>query len=1376
MTITLLATATSFWLIGTGDKPVSAESVGAVAPTARQPVVPGAGTAYLGAFVDPDGTALTSSDPTGGTASLPAELSALPAFNQQVGRPPWILSTFQDWGEPLEVPGLDSVAATGAIPMVTWECGDTDANVVDGLDDAMVTTEARSLAATNVPILFRWFPDPNLSDDPAASACLGANGPSGYIAAYQHIHGLFEAAGATNVAFVWSVDTSAEADPNVSAYYPGGDVVDWLGADGNATPSGDTQASAFSSEFGSWYGTFSTADKPMMVSSTGADAGSQSPYLGQIPADLPGQYPQIKALVYFDAPEAASGDQYQLDAAGAAAFGQLAASPYFNPNRSPTAATLTSSKSSAPIGARLTLTASVDATDNSGSVSFVDNGTPIPGCVFIPITTPARCVTSQLAGGSQTIVATYSGDSAFSPSSSAPVIVLVTATPPTTRTPTDQSMTPPPPSSSEPGVLPSSAYLSPNEAQAQLQGPPIPGSGQAYLGAFVDPTGQALSVPNPTGGALSIPIELANVPSFNSGLGRPLSIASVYLNWTNSALVTQIDQVWALGAIPMITWNCGDSDSNVASGKDDALISAVAQKLAATHIPIFLRWYPDPNDLHSASAQSCLLNVPRSSNPATVYKAAYAHIHDEFVAAGASNVSFVWSVDTSQDQGSAAWDDYYPGASFVDWIGADNSYNPSTPAHDPFRSAFQQWYNQYSDSGKPLIVSSFAAIRGTQVQYLQDLSNDLPTVFPLIKGLVYFDAPDRGNAVQYELNSNGTSSLDALSQLSNLQPTRQQSSVSVTATPNAVDDSGVVEITASLAPTDLGGSLNFTANGVTIPGCGAVPVLQASSCETSSLPLGQDLISVSYDGDAQFAPAASPPVSVSVTPGVRASGPPAIPGPNSAYLGAYVRPYPLKSSTFSTTPVGQEVHLLPTFNASLSRPLSVVHIYQPWTTPIPDAQIQEVRASGAIPMIDWACGDTDANVISGADDALISGFARRLAQLNEPLFLRWYWEPNFPNGANYASCISNLGPQGYVEAFRHIHDLFMAAGATNVAFVWTIGASGPDHDWMEYYPGPSYVDWMAADGYVRTSAPTSGVFTQRFARWYQTFAGFGKPLMISETAAFSGAQQAYLNEIASEVPSQYPLLKGVLYFDALGNLPGYPLDVGGMRSFRSLSAIPFFQPNRTPSSTLVAATPNAAVTGQTVTLTANVQATDNGGTISFLDKGTPVAGCQSIALDVSSSCTSTDLAMGQNTITAVYSGDAYNAGSNAGAASASIVPMVFPDTSGFVGSSDLSPVGALSFGLWPNAGQPLSEPTRAPPSAAGTKFDLFSLFGGAVLGERGFGGDALVIGTGLLLLCGLYIAGTWTQDQRRRRRKTIAMTVNESATDGNSATSGKDAR
>ena len=65
-----------------------------------------------------------------------------------------------------------------------------------------------------------------------------------------------------------------------------------------------------------------------------------------------------------------------------------------------------------------------------------------------------------------------------------------------------------------------------------------------------------------------------------------------------------------------------------------------------------------------------------------------------------------------------------------------------------------------------------------------------------------------------------------------------------------------------------------------------------------------------------------------------------------------------------------------------------------------------------------------------------------LANLKTPIFLRWYYESEFPGSPNYANCIGADGPHGHQLAFQHIDNLFDAAGATDLAFVWAIARGG----------------------------------------------------------------------------------------------------------------------------------------------------------------------------------------------------------------------------------------------------------------------------------------------------------------------------------------------
>ena len=432
-------------------------------------------------------------------------------------------------------------------------------------------------------------------------------------------------------------------------------------------------------------------------------------------------------------------------------------------------------------------------------------------------------------------------------------------------------------------------------------------------------------------------------------------------------------------------------------------------------------------------------------------------------------------------------------------------------------------------------------------------------------------------------------------------------------------------------------------------------------------------------------------------------------------------------------------------------------------------------------MVDWRCGDTDANIIAGSDDALITAEAQELAALKAPVFLRWYYEPNFTGSADYAACIGSLGPAGYTAAFRHIHDLFVAAGASNVAFVFALATSGTDHDLYEYYPGSPYVDWIAADGYSKTSDPDPTDFVDRFGPWYSDFAAFGKPMMISETGAFAGGQASYFQQMKTQLSptGDFPLIKAVMYFDAPGQdgRYTYPLDPSGLEMFESLSASPMFQPSRLASTVAASASPASSMVGHRVVVDAQVSNTDFGGSTSFFANGAPLPGCQSVPLAaVSSSCTTTSLPEGINSISAIYSGDAEVSGSTAttlsrvitGSSSVALSgsgagsgtgstadSFVFPP---FPGLPDFGGVSALGF---PGRGgalfafpMTLSLPIFASPSHPAGASDLDPIIWGKdIVGDRGAEAILVPVGGILLLLCVAYIVSTWTQDRRRERRR-----------------------
>jgi hypothetical protein len=99
--------------------------------------------------------------------------------------------------------------------------------------------------------------------------------------------------------------------------------------------------------------------------------------------------------------------------------------------KSATTTTLTSSSNPSQAGVSVSFTATVTGSNPSGTVSFVDGSTSISGCGAVALagsgnSRTAACATTSLSAGSHSIIATYSGDTSNSTSTSAALLQTVT--------------------------------------------------------------------------------------------------------------------------------------------------------------------------------------------------------------------------------------------------------------------------------------------------------------------------------------------------------------------------------------------------------------------------------------------------------------------------------------------------------------------------------------------------------------------------------------------------------------------------------------------------------------------------------------------------------------------------------------------------------------------------------------------------------------------------------------------------------------------------------------------------------------------------------------------------------------------------------------
>jgi hypothetical protein len=177
------------------------------------------------------------------------------------------------------------------------------------------------------------------------------------------------------------------------------------------------------------------------------------------------------------------------------------------------------------------------------------------------------------------------------------------------------------------------------------------------------------------------------------------------------------------------------------------------------------------------------------------------------------------------------------------------------------------------------------------------------------------------------------------------------------------------------------------------------------------------------------------------------------------YLGGF-------SLTAAPTPTGylSSYHRL---QRVACRSLDLAHVYLRWNYSFPNSVARSLVASHHYLLVSWTGTDL-AQMASGALDAQITDRARQLASINAPIFLELRWEMDRPNLRSVVH-----SPATFIAAWQHTRQLFAAAGVRNVVWVWCPLSTGFQVGRAQaYYPGDDEVDWVCADAYPASPAPS----------------------------------------------------------------------------------------------------------------------------------------------------------------------------------------------------------------------------------------------------------------------------------------------------------------
>jgi hypothetical protein len=281
-------------------------------------------------------------------------------------------------------------------------------------------------------------------------------------------------------------------------------------------------------------------------------------------------------------------------------------------------------------------------------------------------------------------------------------------------------------------------------------------------------------------------------------------------------------------------------------------------------------------------------------------------------------------------------------------------------------------------------------------------------------------------------------------------------------------------------------------------------------------------------------------------------------------LGAASPPFGNGSTTAYVAAFGAQPHVMEMYWPLLQNPYPATE-----GTSFPCSVLQADQESGVVLMTlipgdnDAGAGaasePTEAEITNGMFDVALSGWATGIAACGQRVLLRFGHEMN---GNWYAwSPGQNGNPadgSGFIAMWQHVWNLFQQNGASTSLVRWVFSPNVPSGGSTPtpisaVYPGDSYVDVLALDGYNWGTGNGNQwqTFTEVFSDGYAQVADLNptKPMMVAETGcATSSGDSAKGDWITSalgeEIPSHFPRFETIVYFDYDYNGDDWALDSG----------------------------------------------------------------------------------------------------------------------------------------------------------------------------------------------------------------------------------------
>jgi hypothetical protein len=194
---------------------------------------------------------------------FPDSADKLTEFTAATGVKPTIVMYFSSWYESFSSWFAKTLRARGAYVLVQMQPNNVSLDsIAGGRSDTYLYSYATAVRRFRYPVILSFGHEMNGTWYPWGN---GQSTSASFVAAWRHVVQVFRKVGATNVTWLWTVNSIEGASSALSQWWPGADWVDWIGIDGYYSQSKDS----FKDIFGSTLGIIRKfSDDPVLLAET----------------------------------------------------------------------------------------------------------------------------------------------------------------------------------------------------------------------------------------------------------------------------------------------------------------------------------------------------------------------------------------------------------------------------------------------------------------------------------------------------------------------------------------------------------------------------------------------------------------------------------------------------------------------------------------------------------------------------------------------------------------------------------------------------------------------------------------------------------------------------------------------------------------------------------------------------------------------------------------------------------------------------------------------------------------------------------------------------------------------------------------------------